>query len=462
MEDTIKEPIIYKVPEQNLGILMERIQRLQRRAAKLNSTPIVVTEIGHEDHAAYEVRASNDDQAWAAESFKVVYLAPGEDPSHRYGRHCTFLGYYRRYHLLTVDGQAPSLNGWTFVGAIDVVRDEKHNAVGNMVRTIPGSEMPVQYRTAAPHCDHCGVGVNRRWKSTFVVQHADGSYKSVGRQCLKDFTGHQSPEAVAANAEALLSFGEMLGSAEDDNWELSGGARGVTRWKLEMILTRVASIVSRDGWKPKAFGQESTANTLLTILFTKGNQLDRLTKEYPITEHDEKTAKETIAWMISLEEKSNLSDYESNLAMIGRAGIVEQKMFGFAASAIPGYLRAVERLIESRREKTVSQHVGTLAKRQEMVLTLITYKYFDGDYGVRTMMRYHDEQGNVIVWWASGEQEMEPGTVVKVKATVKKHDEFNNVKQTIVSRLSVEEILSTPGAGVIQSETAPAEAAAAS
>jgi hypothetical protein len=124
-------------------------------------------------------------------------------------------------------------------------------------------------------------------------------------------------------------------------------------------------------------------------------------------------------------------------------------MFGFVASAIPGYLRSQDRLAALKQQKITSQYVGEATKRQQMILTLATFKYIDGEYGVRTMMRFHDEQGNVIVWWASGEQEMDCGTKIKAKATVKKHEEFMGVKQTIVSRVTVEEILSTPTDGAI-------------
>lgn len=431
MPDETTSPRIYKVPEQNHAILLDRIKRLQRRALKLGSTAITVTNVGHEDHPAYRVGSM--------EGAKTVYLAPGQDPITKWGVNgFMYLGFSRRYFLLTVDGTAPKLNDWAFVGAIDIVRDDEFKVVGNMVRTIPGLEMPVEYRTSDPHCDHCGV--DRRWKNTFVVKHPDGTHKQVGRQCLRDFTGHNSPEAVASMAEVLISYGELLDSAEDEGWELGGG-RGIHRYNLEAILTTVATIVRLDGWKPKAFMERSTAATLSWFVNARGNEAAKAKIRYEASEFDRQTAKETLDWLISLNEKDRKSDYESNLAVIALAGIVEDKMFGFVASAVPSYLRTRDRLEAIKHEKVISQYVGEEKKRMEAVLTLVTFKYIENDFGTKTMMKFRDEAGNVIMWWATSDVAMACGTKIKAKFTIKKHDEYEGVKQTTVLRLAVLETI---------------------
>jgi hypothetical protein len=119
--------------------------------------------------------------------------------------------------LVTVSGVSPRLNGWQFIGAIDVMSDEENNFVGNLLRSIPGVEMPETFRTERMHCDHCNLWKN--WKSTFIVRHDDGTHKQVGRQCLKDFTGHKSPEMLVRLAELLMNVGKLFSDAEDDEWE---------------------------------------------------------------------------------------------------------------------------------------------------------------------------------------------------------------------------------------------------
>jgi hypothetical protein len=82
-----------------------------------------------------------------------------------------------------------------------------------------------------------------------------------------------------------------------------------------------------------------------------------------------------------------------------------------------------------------------------MTLTLAKTAPFESSFGTRTMCKYLDEQGNVVVWWASGSVDMSVGTKIKVKATTKKHEEYNGVKQTTVRRLAVTDVLFQPSQG---------------
>jgi RepB DNA-primase from phage plasmid len=51
----------------------------------------------------------------------------------------------RRMYLVNLSGVSPRLNGWQFIGAIDVMSDEGNQFVGNMLRSIPGVEMPERF-----------------------------------------------------------------------------------------------------------------------------------------------------------------------------------------------------------------------------------------------------------------------------------------------------------------------------
>jgi hypothetical protein len=437
-------PTIYRVPESNFDELRDSIKRLQRRAKKLGSEDIALAEVGTEDQLGYYVNRFDIDDR------KVHFVAPGTNPDAKFGVGRWILSdRVRRFHLLTISGPAPVLNGYVFVGAIDVIRDEEGKLVGNMVRTLPEQTMPEMYRSAKPHCDHCGI--DRRWKSTYVVMHEDGTYSQVGRLCLKDFTGHKSPESLAAMAEILMSAIALCGSAEDDDYDEDRprGGRARERFNVQGILTRVATIVRTDGWKSKTAAQDtggtSTAQMLATWLFEREpKQLEALEKHFVTSDGDKQLAKDTLEWLGTLSEKQNLSDYEYNLSLFALAGVVEEKQFGFIASAIPAYMRATEREIYAKKERLSSTFVGELKKRMDMVLTLTSLRYVEGGYGTQTMCKYLDEQGNVVVWWASDAIEMEIGTKIKAKATIKKHEEYNGVKQTTVSRLAVIETVALP------------------
>jgi hypothetical protein len=216
------------------------------------------------------------------------------------------------------------------------------------------------------------------------------------------------------------------------------------RYSVKSILTMVATIVRKDGWKPKS--QEfPTVDTLRHWLYARGKELEKHDAYYDTNDEDRKTAEDTLEWLLELSERAEtLNDYEHNLSLFALAGSVEDKVFGFVASAIAAYLRTKDRLLYAKKEAEVSNFVSEVAKRIEMTLTLKAKFYRESAYGVQTRCKYHDEQGNVIIWWASSGVDMEEGTKVRAKATVKNHEEYNGIKQTIVSRLAVIEVLSTP------------------
>jgi len=50
--------------------------------------------------------------------------------------------------------------------------------------------------------------------------------------------------------------------------------------------------------------------------------------------------------------------------------------------------------------------------------------------------KFLQDGSNVLVWFGSKELDVALGETVTIKATVKRHDEFNFVKQTIVNRVT--------------------------
>jgi hypothetical protein len=146
----------------------------------------------------------------------------------------------RVVQVVTVSGARPKIAGWTFVVVL------QHEEGGNIVRRVPGTEdvtIPFDLRTAVPACNHCGY--DRRRKDTYVVAHDDGRVLQVGRTCLKDFTGHDSPEAIARWAELLGSFVVRVG---DGDGEGGGGGYAREYTTLAGFLPAVVASIRRDGW----------------------------------------------------------------------------------------------------------------------------------------------------------------------------------------------------------------------
>lgn len=106
--------------------------------------------------------------------------------------------------------------------------------------------------------------------------------------------------------------------------------------------------------------------------------------------------------------------------------------------------------LAKQRKREQSQHIGQVGERLELTLRVVhVHQYqvqaFSG-YGVES--RYiticEDDNGNAVVYKGSNMLE-EKGWTIRVKATVKAHDERDGVRQTIIQRPKV---LETIGEGV--------------
>lgn len=167
------------IPPYRLDTLQSRLDRLQRKLAKLGLAPMEVT-IGA------EIVTYDDDQP--------IVMVP-----------------------VTINQPVPAmLSGWSFAAKIEHECDDS-GAPFNMVLKSPdyAGELPQSYRTDKPTCDHCGL--SRRRNETFVVSSKVEGLKRVGRTCLSDFLGGDNAAHILATAEAVAELAEVFGFEADDS-----------------------------------------------------------------------------------------------------------------------------------------------------------------------------------------------------------------------------------------------------
>ena len=116
----------------------------------------------------------------------------------------------KRKTIVEFLGISPKLDGgWEFMATLE------HLQGINVVRAIPGIELPESFQTSKPFCDHCKK--HRGRKETFIVKSEAGELKQVGRACLKDYLGHKSLEQIGW----LHTFIDQVQKCSDDE-ESSG------------------------------------------------------------------------------------------------------------------------------------------------------------------------------------------------------------------------------------------------
>ena len=115
---------------------------------------------------------------------------------------------------------------------------------------------------------------------------------------------------------------------------------------------------------------------------------------------------------------------------------------GFVAYAIMARRRAVEKALEAERTaKAVadSEWIGEIKKRLRGLRFHVTFtREFEGNYGTKLLTKGHDDDGNLLVWWSSGEW-LEQGHTYELDGTVKAHDRdsYNgDAKVTEITRVT--------------------------
>tara|TARA_Y100000310_G_scaffold66977_1_gene62280 strand:+ start:1909 stop:3159 length:1251 start_codon:yes stop_codon:yes gene_type:complete len=343
---------------------------------------------------------------------------------------------YVEYVTVSVSGEAPKLDGWSFVGYID------------SEGLVYGEHIEDSERERQGECDYCGI--NRFRKHTFVVVHEDGTRKVVGSTCLKDFFGGKDPDGIVKLLNAVRRLFSSLDDDEfmfDSKGDFQSKAHNLTR-ALNMTWTVIRTYGWLSGSKAWNMGdpQQATSWIVKTHLnkpteeqqeqFSYAWNKVKDTNNYP--DSDPQLVEDAIEWAKS--HRDSDKDYLVNIAIIAENGYTTNRSMGMAVSILSSYEREVNKRVRDEARKLVadaSEHVGEVGKRQVFDdVTLTDLKYLESEWGVTVLHKFVAD-GNQLVWFGSRELDGQPqiGDTFSIKGTVKKHDEFNTIPQTIINRV---------------------------
>lgn len=403
---------VYRLALEKLPEVESAIEKLNVRARKLGVEEITL-EVTEETETERRLRSGYDPAIDSPEDWT----------------------YYVHFVFAIVDGKTPKLDGWSFVATLD------HDTAGGdlpIIKRSPRDEAQGvdldAYRHAANVCDHCGYKRNRL--KTYIVLNDDGRVMQVGSTCIKDFLGGKSPERIASWAEWVWDLDGDLGAAEYDPWDGGGSDGPIDRHSidLERFLTLASALIRVEGWRARWIDGErhqGTADEAVSLMFSRSRD-DRDWKEQNVTEEDRETAKAAIDWLNSeVAERDDLSEFEHNMVAICGG---ERTWIKYGDIGIAGYLpmmhaRHLGKVAEKKvREATNakladSEHIATEGDRVKLTFTVVFNRGFDGFYGMRYLTKGLTPDGNLVMWWGSGDaaSQMEEGDTVSCTATIKAH-----------------------------------------
>lgn len=350
--------------------------------------------------------------------------------------------------------QIPIIEGYELIAKLDIYPTADGNSEV-MVSAVPGKEVPEVYKNKTEiHCDHCGWN-RRRNHSVLLRNIEDGTYKEVGSTCVKDFFGID-PKGFMLMAG--IKFDALIGAIDEDA-KYSAEYRTAGGYNLIEVFAVSAAAIAKWGWlsKGKAWelnnnyngGYVATAEHVLDNLNRDGayyNQLDDSLK-VSIEQEDIELAKKTLAYFTDLDPNGN--DYLNNCCKLIRIGYVPYKHIGIACSMVQAYNREVEKQAKAEAAKAEaetagmkpSEHQGTLKERLRDIAVTVTYaRTFEKEWGETTLYAFKDAFGNIYkTWYSGGNWSCEVGEKLLITGTVKKHGEFNGVKETLLNRVAVKD-----------------------
>lgn len=452
----VSGPRLYKVPIENLPLLRERIAKVQRRIDAL-------VKRGHHVEALAPIEIAVHETVVEKQPVKrgdVIGMLPYECyqkvefPPDKF------------FEMIEIKGPRAKAAGWEFVASL------VHLEGGTIINKVPTTQIAegelVSYRDATPACDHCKT--NRYRKDSFVVRSDTGELRQVGRNCLSDFLGGASAEFYARLAEILFSVSSACEASEE---EPSGfGGRGEVRAPVEEFISNVLASIRSSGWLSRTLAKErgqdgaATADQAWRLMFPW--QGDHVKEEEKPTPAEDLYAKQIVLWVEKRMEEiapAARSDYEHNLFVAIGSDPIGGRQAGVVASLVRYYEKAMGIEAEKKAPKAISNHFGTVKKREVFTLTLLSRTDLEGgNYGPSFLHVFTDAQGNIAKWFSSQKnvvglldgdtiswRAMEIGTAYQIKGTVKKHDEYKGAKQTVLTRCVVLDILGDHETGKVSS-----------
>jgi hypothetical protein len=401
----------YTIPAGNFDIVADLVEKLNRRATKLNIQGITV-EVLEE-----EIRADEDG----------------------------LVG--KRFLNIRLIGTTPKIEGWEFLATLE------HMPGGNIIRKMPTVEgdVPEEYRTVEPWCYHCQT--MRPRNDTFLVRHEDGRIVQVGRTCLRDFLGHKDPHAVANWLSQLEEAFERI--HDEVSRESYGRGCGEPLLSLDEVLSHAACMIRNHGWTSSAQvqsdpdGSKVATGTLTRINIDNMRTRQRSWNGDPLwdtpNEDDTAVAQLTIKYIRDvLSQKTELNDYEHNLKVAFSSDWVKSRSIGIVASAIAAMKRHQDRLRERKegasQAEIKDEFIGVVGGRLTARVNVQKIIPISSDFGVSHLHVMCDPDGRLIKWFSTSSV-LEEGKTYDITAKIKKHTEFKGSKETVVNYVKAQEII---------------------
>lgn len=296
---------------------------------------------------------------------------------------------------------------YTVVGQIECLEYGK-----NLVKMFDDTPVEEAWYSTPLICEHCHINRFRRF--VFIVKDETGRCKMVGKTCLKDYCGI-NPKLIAMSNEINDL---ILNDYDIDGFDFEG--HGDYAYDVLDVIATANDIIKKYGYI-KSCENNSTKSMLCNEIGT-----------FEPSKESKALAKEMQEAFAELEHK-DLTDFQSNLKNMLKAGYIKINNFGYLAYAPVAYKQMKEKQ-EREQHEAQGDYIGNVGEKITVELKeskLVTS--WQTAYGWTYLYKFITTDGNTIVWKASGYKNWmtEPK---RITGTVKDHKEYDGEKQTVLTR----------------------------
>ena len=414
------------IPEENVESLEKKFNAAARKIRKINpGLEPTMTKSDHTIVLVHKIELRPCDCRSEATVKEVPYEA-------------------RRVELKIPDEAVFAENNWAFGGSVEPSGVDGKNFVNvNLSGKDLGFIVPSKYFTAnACTCDYCKTN-RKRNKTYLVVNRETGEWKQLGKECLKLFV-------AGIDVDAIATFESFIKEAEDaanpgDEFFYNRRLRFV---KVADALALACAVYRERGYlatrdvagnandlsnknivQRKLTQQYGCDSDFLNITNSTRDKIDAITFKTDINVED----------VINDGEQLPDDTYYNNLKVIVENEYVPLNKLGLLVSipkAIDRYKEEKKRQEERERLAAESNYIGKVGEK-------ISVNFVSGrevaccetQFGLLHIYEFKDANGNTVVWKSSSGKDIpESGTVT---GTVKSHEEYDGIKQTVILRAKI-------------------------
>jgi hypothetical protein len=385
----------YRVLEWNMEKLDSMVEKINKRALKLNQKLITYTI--------------------NSESFETIKGENGKT--------------IMKVFDITLDAEPVQITGYTILASINHTYGG-----GNIIKTLGDIPIPEKYRTIDGVCDHCGT--NRRRKETVLLQDSEGNIVQVGKTCLHDYLGF--------NINDKLKYMDMLQVFEETDFFFVGGDDSYKFAKYISVkdLLNIANLLVKKYGYVKTQSEKMSTKEKALMIYYRDRILfwDEYEKEVleTVTQKDyvDKEVLEALEW---IKTQDSSSDYISNLKILSQNEYINIRETGILCSLMACYYNAQNKENQKKKEmqELNNEYVGTVGEKIEKRLKFDKAIEYCTQFGVGYIYLFSDEEGHRYKWSTSKGIDMKDNEVVTVKGTIKDHAEYGIVRQTVLTRCKI-------------------------